>query len=93
MSNKILRLYVVGNTPAAIQAITAIQALLDKRLAGQWHLELLDVTEAGDLLEVDRIMAVPALVRVSPPPKKRVVGDLSDHEKVLLGLDIDPDDA
>ena len=91
MSDKLLRLYVVGNTPSACHAIKAIQQLLNEQLAGSWHLEVLDVTEAANQVEADRIMAVPALMRVSPLPKKRVVGDFSDPQQVLLGLEIDPD--
>jgi circadian clock protein KaiB len=92
MSSKILRLYVVGNTPSASKAIEAIQNLLDTHLAGSWQLEVLDVKDAPEQVEADRIMAVPALMRVCPPPKKRVVGDMSNHEQILLGLDLSPED-
>ena len=88
MSDKALRLYVVGETPAAMRAMKSTRLLCDERLGEGWTLEVIDVLQRPDLAEADRISAVPALVRKAPRPVRRVVGDLSDHERVLLGLEI-----
>ena len=92
MSDKALRLYVVGETPAAMKAAKSTHLLIEKHLGDAWTLEIIDVLQRPDLAEADRVSAVPVLVRKSPRPVRRVVGDLSDHERVLLGLEIGPAD-
>ncbi len=88
MGDKTLRLYVVGRTPSAVTAMGSTRLLCEERLGNAWVLEVIDVLQRPDLAEADHISAVPALVRKSPRPVRRVVGDLSDHERVLLGLEI-----
>ena len=85
---KLLRLYVVGKTPAAAEAINNIQSQLASLEMSDWELEIIDVIEQPQLAEEDRIVAVPALIKKLPPPMRRFVGDLSSQEKSLLGLDI-----
>ena len=84
----LLRLYVVGNTPAAEMAQTNIQTHLRNVPDTQWELEVIDVLEKPELADEDRIVAVPALIKKLPPPVRRYVGDMASKEHVLLGLDV-----
>ncbi len=88
VERRALRLYVVGRTPAAVRAIDAIRELHQGLEHDGWTLEVVDVLRRPELAEADRISAVPALVRKLPRPVRRVVGDLSDMDRVLLGLEI-----
>ena len=83
-----LRLYVAGMTPAAKQAIANINEICEEHLAGQYSLEVVDLLKKPALAEGDQILAVPTLVRRLPSPLRKVIGDLSDTEKVLVGLDL-----
>ena len=83
-----LRLYVAGMTPTAKRAIANIKAICDEHLAGQYSLEVVDLMENPTLAEGDQILAVPTLVRELPPPLRKIIGDLSNTEKVLVGLDL-----
>lgn len=83
-----LRLYVAGMTPAAKRAVANINEICEKHLAGQYSLEVVDLLEKPALAEGDQILAVPTLVRELPYPLRKVIGDLSDTEKVLVGLDL-----
>ncbi|MES9869788.1 MAG: circadian clock KaiB family protein [Sedimenticola sp.] len=85
---KLLRLYVVGQTPAAAAAIEALRSQLSDPALSDWELEVIDVIEQPHLAEEDRIVAVPAVIKKLPPPLKRFVGDLSNQEQALLGLDL-----
>lgn len=87
----ILRLYVAGRTPAAERALANIQALCRERLEGRYSLEVVDLLERPALAEGDQIFAVPTLVRQLPPPLRKIIGDLSNTEKVVVGLDISPE--
>lgn len=86
----LLKLYVTGRTPRAERAIANLSRLCDQELEGAYELEVIDVLKHPQLAEDDRILATPALIKQLPPPLRRVIGDLSDTDKVLLGLDLRP---
>jgi circadian clock protein KaiB len=83
-----LRLYIAGATPAAKSAIERIERICEVDLGGRYRLEIVDVLEDPDRAEADRVMATPTLIKELPPPLRRVIGDLSDRQNVLLGLDL-----
>jgi circadian clock protein KaiB len=86
----VLCLYVAGMTPAAKRAKANILAICEEHLAGNYSLEVIDLFERPDLAEGRQIVAVPTLVRKLPPPLRKIIGDLSNLEKVVWGLDILP---
>jgi len=86
----ILRLYIAGMTPASRTALANIRAICAEHLEGRYTLEVVDLLERPTLAEGDQIFAVPTLVRQLPPPLRKIIGDLSDTEKVVVGLDIQP---
>lgn len=88
MKKFILKLYVAGQTPRTQQAITNIREICDRDLLGAYELIVVDVLERPQLAENEKILATPTLVKELPLPLRRVVGDLSDRERVLIGLDI-----
>ncbi len=88
MNNYILKLYISGNSPRAQAAIANLKRICEEDLAGRYVLEIVDVLEKPDAAEADKILATPTLVKQLPPPLRRVIGDLSDKEKVLLGLEV-----
>ncbi len=83
-----LRLYVAGQTPKSLAAISNLKKLCEEHLAGMYTIEVVDLLVRPQLAVGDQILAVPTLVRRLPPPIKRIIGDLSDVERVLVGLDI-----
>jgi len=83
-----LRLYVAGQTPKSLLAIANLKKLCEEHLAGRYRIEVVDLLVTPQLAAGDQIVALPTLIRTLPPPLKRVIGDLSDTEKVLVGLDI-----
>lgn len=85
-----LRLYVAGQTPKSLTAIANLKSICEEHLAGRYNVEVIDLLENPQLAAGDQILAVPTLVRRLPPPIKRVIGNLSDTERVLVGLDIVP---
>jgi circadian clock protein KaiB len=85
-----LRLYVAGQTPKSLTAIANLKQLCEQHLAGRYTIEVVDLVKNPQLAEGDQILAVPTLVRRLPPPIKRIIGTLSDTERVLVGLDIVP---
>ena len=85
-----LRLYVAGQTPKSLAAIANLTRLCEDHLAGRYTIEVIDLFVKPQLAAGDQIVAVPTLVRYLPPPLKRIIGDLSNTEKVLVGLDIRP---
>jgi circadian clock protein KaiB len=85
-----LRLYVAGQTPKSLIAIANLKRLCEEHLAGRYTIEVIDLLVTPQLAEGDQIVAVPTLVRRLPPPLKRIIGNLSDTEKVIVGLDIQP---
>ena len=83
-----LRLYVAGQTPKAIRAFANLRKICDEHLAGRFRIEIIDLLEDPKLGRGDQILAVPTLVRRLPEPIKKIIGDLSNAEKVLVGLDL-----
>ena len=91
MSSKyVLKLYITGHTPRAERAIANLRRICEEELNGQYEMVVIDVLERPQLAEDEKILATPTLVKDLPPPLRRIIGDLSDTEKVLLGLDILP---
>ena len=86
----ILKLYVTEITPAIQQTIVTLEQLCESEFTDCFELRVIDIREHPQLAEDERILAVPTLVKELPPPIRRVIGDLSDREKVLLGLDLSP---
>jgi circadian clock protein KaiB len=85
-----LRLYVAGRTPKSVAAFANLKRICAEHLDGRYHVEVIDLLETPQLAKGDQIIAVPTLVRRLPPPLKRIIGDLSDEKKVLVGLDLRP---
>ena len=85
-----LRLYVAGQTPRSIAAFTNLRKICDEHLAGQFEIEIVDLIEQSQLARGDQILAIPTLVRRLPAPVKKIIGDLSNTERVLVGLDLRP---
>jgi circadian clock protein KaiB len=83
-----LRLYVAGQTPKSLAAIANLKRVCEDHLAGRYTIEVVDLLITPQLAAGDQIVAVPTLVRRLPPPLKRIIGNLSDTERVLVGLDI-----
>ena len=84
-----LRLYVAGQTPKSLAAIANLKSLCDTYLAGRNFVEIIDLIDAPHRAATDHIFALPTLVRRLPKPFKRIIGDLSKTQRVLVGLDID----
>ena len=82
----ILKLYITGQTVNSEKAIKNLKAVLDTQLKGLYSLEVIDVLKHPQLAEEDKILATPTVMKVSPPPARKIIGDLSDKEKVLSGL-------
>jgi circadian clock protein KaiB len=85
-----LRLYVAGQTPRSAAALANLKRICETHLAGQYDIEVIDLAENPTLAASDQILAVPTLVRKLPAPIRKVIGDLSDEQKVLVGLQIQP---
>lgn len=83
-----LRLYVAGQTPKSLTAFANLKRICEEHLAGQYEIEVVDLLEQPQLAADDQILAVPTLVRKLPPPIRKIIGDLSDSERVLVGLDL-----
>ena len=81
-----LYLYMSGETPPSVAGAYNLRVLLDKELKGQYSLEVINVLDNPQRAEEDNILATPTLVKASPPPEKRVIGDLSNEERVLTAL-------
>jgi len=84
----ILKLYVTGRTDNSQRAIKNLENILENDLKNLYTLKVIDVLENPELAEEDKILATPTLARVLPPPVRKIIGDLSSKEKVLLGLDL-----
>lgn len=87
-----LRLYVAGQTPKSLAAFANLKKFCEEHLCGRYRIEVIDLVEHPQLARGDQIVAVPTLVRKLPPPLRKIIGDLSNTEKVLVGLDIRPGD-
>jgi circadian clock protein KaiB len=88
MGIPILKLYITGHTPTSNRIIANLHRICEEELGGKYQMEVIDVLERPQLAENEKILATPTLVKELPPPLRRVIGDLSDTEKVLLGLDL-----
>lgn len=84
----VLRLYVTGTTPKSVQAITNIKEVCESHLKGRYELEVIDTYQKPQMAKEDQIVALPTLIKELPSPLRRIIGDLSDTEKVLVGLDL-----
>ena len=83
-----LRLYVAGQTPKSLAAFSNLKRICEQHLAGQYTIEIVDLVKDPTLAKGDQILAIPTLVRKLPQPIRKIIGDLSDTERVLVGLDI-----
>lgn len=83
-----LRLYVAGQTPRSVAAFQNLKRLCEEHLKGQYQIEVIDLLENPKLAQGDQILAIPTLVRKLPEPVRKIIGDLSDSERVLIGLDL-----
>lgn len=84
----VLKLYVAGNTPNSIRALRTLRNILEQEFKGVYALKVIDVLKNPQLAEEDKILATPTLTKILPPPVRKIIGDLSDREKVLIGLDL-----
>jgi len=85
-----LRLYVAGQTPKSVTALANLKKFCEEHLAGKYRLEVIDLLEHPQLARGDQILAIPTLVRRLPSPMRKIIGDLSNTERVLVGLDLRP---
>jgi circadian clock protein KaiB len=85
----ILKLYITGKSARSDRAIENLRGICEKELAGKYALKVIDVLENPQLAEDEKILATPTLIRELPDPMRRIIGDLSNVEKVLIGLDLD----
>lgn len=88
LSRYILKLYVTGKTSKAEVAIANLRRICEEELDGRYELQIIDVLEQPQAAEDDKVLATPTLIKRLPPPLRRVIGDLSDKHKVLLGLEV-----
>jgi circadian clock protein KaiB len=85
-----LRLYVAGQTPRSVEALANLKRICEEHLHGRYRIEVVDLLVNPALARGDQILAVPTLVRQLPPPVKKIIGDFSNIERVLVGLDLRP---
>ena len=90
LSRYLLRLFVTGKSLRTTTAVNNLRRICEQELAGAYELEIIDVLEYPDLAEDEKILATPTLIKSLPLPLRRVIGDLSDKEKVLFGLQVEP---
>ncbi len=88
-----LRLYVAGQTPKSLAALANLKKICERHLDGRYRIEVIDLVERPQLARGDQILAIPTLVRKLPQPVRKIIGDLSDTDRVLVGLDLRPADA
>jgi len=89
----LLRLYVAGQTPKSLVALANLQRLCEDHLKGRYTIEVIDLAQTPQLAKNDQILALPTLVRKLPEPVRKIIGDLSNTERTLVGLDIRPRNA
>jgi circadian clock protein KaiB len=85
-----LRLYVAGQTPKSLEAFANLKKICEDHLQGRYRIEVIDLVENPQLAKGDQILAIPTLVRKLPQPLRKIIGDLSNTERVLVGLDLRP---
>lgn len=86
-----LRLYVAGQTPKSLKAFANLKKICEEHLAGEYHIEVIDLLKQPQLASGDQILAIPTLVRKLPEPIRKIIGDLSNTERVLVGLNLRED--
>jgi circadian clock protein KaiB len=84
----VLKLYVAGNTANSVRALKTLKNILETEFKGIYALKVIDVLKNPQLAEEDKILATPTLSKILPPPVRKIIGDLSDRERVLIGLDL-----
>ena len=84
----VLRLYVAGNTLRSMRAIQMLKKICEKYLEGRYEMEIIDIYQQPEILEKDHIFAVPTLIKELPPPLQKLIGDLTNVEKVIIALDL-----
>jgi len=84
----VLKLYVAGNTVNSVRALKMLNDILEQEFQGVYALKVIDVLKNPQLAEEDKILATPTLAKILPPPVRKIIGDLSNREKVLIGLDL-----
>lgn len=84
----VLRLYITGITPKSTQAITNIKRICEEHLSGRYELEVIDIYQQPVLARDEQIIAIPTLIKKLPLPLRKIIGDMSDIERILLGLDL-----
>ena len=84
----VLRLYVTGTTPRSASAIANVKAICEEHLHGRYELEVIDLYQQPNLAKGEQIIAVPTLIKRLPPPLRRIIGDMSETDRVLVGLDL-----
>jgi circadian clock protein KaiB len=85
-----LRLYIAGQTPNSVTAIANLKKICEEKLRGRYVIDVVDLLEKPQLAKGDQIIAIPTLVRRLPPPVKKIIGNLSKTERVMVGLDLQP---
>ena len=85
-----LRLYVAGETPRSVAAVRNLRKICEEHLAGRYHIEVIDLLQNPHLARADQILAIPTLVRNLPHPVRKIIGDLSKTDRVLVGLGVSP---
>ncbi len=85
-----LKLYIAGQTPRSVAALSNLKKIVDEHLDGRYQIEVIDLLENPQLAKGDQILAVPTLVKDLPLPLRKIIGDLSNTERVLIGLDLKP---
>ncbi len=85
-----LRLYIAGETPTAVAAFANLERICEQRLKGKYRIEVIDLMKNPMLARGDQILAIPTLVRKLPTPMKKIIGDLANEQRVLVGLDLRP---
>jgi circadian clock protein KaiB len=85
-----LKLYVAGQTPRCLQAFANLKKICEEHLEGRYRIQIIDLLENPQLARGDQIVAIPTVVRQLPPPIRKIIGDLSNTERVLVGLDVQP---
>jgi circadian clock protein KaiB len=88
MPEYVLKLYITGHTPRSKRAVATMRHICENELDGEYELHIIDVLERPQLAEDEKILATPTLIKVLPTPLRRLIGDLSNIDKVLLGLDL-----
>jgi len=86
--NYVLKLYVSGNTPNSVRALKTLKGILEQEFKGVYTLKVIDVQKNPQQAEDDKILAIPTLSKILPPPVRKIIGDLSDKERVLIGLNL-----